>query len=64
MPSGRMPSAIKIALTLARLELERAICRSRSASTLKAGRSVYFTPLSDFVSTLAKAEREAPCARR
>ena len=30
---------------------------------VKAGRSVYFTPLSDLVSTLAKAEREA-CARR
>ena len=32
---------------------------------VKAGRSVYFTPLGDLVSALAKAEREGtPCARR
>jgi IstB-like ATP binding protein len=31
---------------------------------IKAGRSVYFTPLSDLVSSLAKAEREGPFATK
>ena len=43
---------------------EEPLSLALGVQAVKAGRSVYFTPLSDLVSTLAKAEREGASVRR